>query len=503
VGGVGGEEVREGSAAGALPRGARAKQSRLGLSQPPPVAAPDPSGQEEDDADAGAPASGDDGSVIDQSGSEGPGADAATVGVVGVMGGDGGKGAPGRGAAQQQGGRPGAAAREQQAAAAAAAAWQDQGAGKQPPQAQMRRQQQVAAAAAAPATAGGPVPVARAPAALHQQQHHQQQHQAQQQPRASPAPAKPLPPAPVSAAAAAAAAPPPGAAAPRPDSAGSGGTGEGYDPALSSSGGAVTVASLIWHPSDLSVKPIVANRRIERLPEPRFDARALPFQPLSLPQLLDTDQKVGGGGGGGAAGVRVRRAPRGLNGRGRQRRAARRQTGGAVRRRGAGRGAGLRQQGGHRVRGRALTRSEKPCLEAAPAAPRNLRRPALIRAPPSRHPGPPLPLPRQALEAFLTQIYRALAAATPLKDKVNVLTYFETLCVDTNAANVLINSSLTMLFVRMLRNSRAPLLRVRLASVLGLLVRHATFISDDLAATQVRGPALAWGLAGLWGLWRQ
>jgi hypothetical protein len=472
VGGVGGEEVREGSAAGALPRGARAKQSRLGLSQPPPVAAPDPSGQEEDDADAGAPASGDDGSVIDQSGSEGPGADAATVGVVGVMGGDGGKGAPGRGAAQQQGGRPGAAAREQQAAAAAAAAWQDQGAGKQPPQAQMRRQQQVAAAAAAPATAGGPVPVARAPAALHQQQHHQQQHQAQQQPRASPAPAKPLPPAPVSAAAAAAAAPPPGAAAPRPDSAGSGGTGEGYDPALSSSGGAVTVASLIWHPSDLSVKPIVANRRIERLPEPRFDARALPFQPLSLPQLLDTDQKVGGGGG-------------------------------AVRRRGAGRGAGLRQQGGHRVRGRALTRSEKPCLEAAPAAPRNLRRPALIRAPPSRHPGPPLPLPRQALEAFLTQIYRALAAATPLKDKVNVLTYFETLCVDTNAANVLINSSLTMLFVRMLRNSRAPLLRVRLASVLGLLVRHATFISDDLAATQVRGPALAWGLAGLWGLWRQ
>ncbi len=113
------------------------------------------------------------------------------------------------------------------------------------------------------------------------------------------------------------------------------------------------------------------------------------------------------------------------------------------------------------------------------------------------------------LEAFLTHIYRAIASAAPLKvchavpaadpgastpptacvttygltspvhlrlrwfdilepqDKVNVLSYFETLCVDTNAANVLINSSLTILFIRMLRNARAPTLRIRLASVLG------------------------------------
>eukprot|EP00873_Tetraselmis_striata_P032905 jgi/Tetstr1/453169/TSEL_040186.t1 len=89
------------------------------------------------------------------------------------------------------------------------------------------------------------------------------------------------------------------------------------------------------------------------------------------------------------------------------------------------------------------------------------------------------------LETFLTHIYRAVAGAAPLKDKVNVLAYFETLCTDTTAANVLINSSLTILFVRMLRNARAPTLRVRLASVIGLLVRHATFIADELAATGV------------------
>ena len=61
-----------------------------------------------------------------------------------------------------------------------------------------------------------------------------------------------------------------------------------------------------------------------------------------------------------------------------------------------------------------------------------------------------------------------------------MLAYLETLCIDANAANQLVNSSLAILFVRMLKNSRAPALRVRLASVLGLLVRHATYIADEL-----------------------
>lgn len=41
-----------------------------------------------------------------------------------------------------------------------------------------------------------------------------------------------------------------------------------------------SVYDLIWHATDSSVKPIVANRRIERLPEPKWDARALPFKAL-------------------------------------------------------------------------------------------------------------------------------------------------------------------------------------------------------------------------------
>jgi hypothetical protein len=48
--------------------------------------------------------------------------------------------------------------------------------------------------------------------------------------------------------------------------------------------------SLIWHPSDSAVKPIVANRRIERLAEPAWDAASLPFAPLTLQGMLECDQ---------------------------------------------------------------------------------------------------------------------------------------------------------------------------------------------------------------------
>ena len=36
------------------------------------------------------------------------------------------------------------------------------------------------------------------------------------------------------------------------------------------------------------------------------------------------------------------------------------------------------------------------------------------------------------------------------------------------------------LFVRMLKAYKSPLLRVRLVSVMGLLVRHATYITEEL-----------------------
>lgn len=45
-------------------------------------------------------------------------------------------------------------------------------------------------------------------------------------------------------------------------------------------GGCAPLESLIWHASDGVVLPIMANRRIEKLAQPQWDARSLPFRPL-------------------------------------------------------------------------------------------------------------------------------------------------------------------------------------------------------------------------------
>lgn len=67
--------------------------------------------------------------------------------------------------------------------------------------------------------------------------------------------------------------------------------------------------------------------------------------------------------------------------------------------------------------------------------------------------------------------------------QVNVLNYLETICCDVYTANIIVNAPLTPLLVRLLAAAGQPALRVRLASVLGMLVRHCTFIDDDVDAT--------------------
>ena len=92
-----------------------------------------------------------------------------------------------------------------------------------------------------------------------------------------------------------------------------------------------------------------------------------------------------------------------------------------------------------------------------------------------------LAAPQAELEAFLTRVYKSVSGSSPISEKVNTLAYFESLCSDTQAANILVNSSLMTLFVAKLKVAKMPSLRVRLATVMGLLVRHATFIADELA----------------------
>ncbi|KAL9648682.1 hypothetical protein ABK040_016309 [Willaertia magna] len=95
-----------------------------------------------------------------------------------------------------------------------------------------------------------------------------------------------------------------------------------------------------------------------------------------------------------------------------------------------------------------------------------------------------LNMPQRELEQFLTQIYKVIGGNGDNTMKQNCLCYFETLCSDTQSANILVNSALMKIFVKMLKLYKSPMIRVRLCSVTGLLARHATYISGDLLTSE-------------------
>ena len=63
--------------------------------------------------------------------------------------------------------------------------------------------------------------------------------------------------------------------------------------------------------------------------------------------------------------------------------------------------------------------------------------------------------------------------------------YFETLCSNTDVANIFVNSSLMALFVKMLASFKTTNVKSRVCTILGLLVRHAAYISPKLSSTNV------------------
>ncbi|CAD7695464.1 unnamed protein product [Ostreobium quekettii] len=138
---------------------------------------------------------------------------------------------------------------------------------------------------------------------------------------------------------------------------------------------------LIWHPTDAAVKPIVANRRIERLMEPKYDDRLLPFLPKTAKSLAEA--------------------------------------------------------------------------------------------------------PKEEVHAFLSDLESALKGTALTRDKLNVLSYLETMCPNTVVANVLINSGLIVTMMDMIRDTRNAALKIRLLTVVGMFVRHATYIADAVAATPI------------------
>ena len=85
------------------------------------------------------------------------------------------------------------------------------------------------------------------------------------------------------------------------------------------------------------------------------------------------------------------------------------------------------------------------------------------------------------IEGHLHEVYNAMAASGTVNDKLNVLVYFESIILNSNVANRLINSAFMNLLVKLLKNVKSPHLKLRLCSILGQLVRHSTVIGNEVA----------------------
>jgi serine/threonine-protein kinase ULK4 len=77
--------------------------------------------------------------------------------------------------------------------------------------------------------------------------------------------------------------------------------------------------------------------------------------------------------------------------------------------------------------------------------------------------------------------------AGSVTEKVNALLYFESIIVNSNVSNRLINSAFLSLLLKLLKtsSSKSPPLRTRICSVLGLLIRHSTVIENEVAESDL------------------
>ena len=82
-------------------------------------------------------------------------------------------------------------------------------------------------------------------------------------------------------------------------------------------------------------------------------------------------------------------------------------------------------------------------------------------------------------------MYSALASNESVNSKLNALNYFESIIINSNVSNRLINSAFMSLLVKMLKQIKTPGIKSRLCSVVGILIRHSTVIENELAETRI------------------
>lgn len=90
------------------------------------------------------------------------------------------------------------------------------------------------------------------------------------------------------------------------------------------------------------------------------------------------------------------------------------------------------------------------------------------------------------IQGFMSEIYSAIVSNTNLTEKVHALSYFETLINNSNVANTLINSAFLTLFVHIMgKSNKSHMIKMRICSIIGLLIRHATVIENEVAESGI------------------
>uniref|UniRef100_A0A7S3G1Y3 Protein kinase domain-containing protein n=1 Tax=Palpitomonas bilix TaxID=652834 RepID=A0A7S3G1Y3_9EUKA len=97
----------------------------------------------------------------------------------------------------------------------------------------------------------------------------------------------------------------------------------------------------------------------------------------------------------------------------------------------------------------------------------------------------------------LSTLYRTVGGHTTLAEKMNALGYIESIITDEEVASIFVNSSMSTLLVKIAKSSKSNSLRCRVVTLLGLLVRYAKRITDEVlprsAVLQVLTEALREG----------
>lgn len=94
---------------------------------------------------------------------------------------------------------------------------------------------------------------------------------------------------------------------------------------------------------------------------------------------------------------------------------------------------------------------------------------------------------KEQFDAFSNKIVAILNGNANTGEKQNTIRYLETLSNNAEVANMITNGPIMLVLVKLLKQSKASAFRIQLVSLIGLLIRHSTYIQDDLANSGLLG----------------